>query len=423
MRSALQRRDEAVDRRRPCSPASAAQVAEHLGEPSSSCSSSARPDPRSKMPFGGPPAVRALERELPAVLGGLAPAQRLDQVGLAAGADVQPARPERLGRSHGSGRPRSSGRSGRTIRRTECLCWRCGRSSRFPDTTSVSARRRRTLSVLRVLLSVRLRLEAIWPATLGEPRSRGLRHVRNPTTDLSRRPGDRSAVLRPQAAARPGQPLGQGIRSSRTRSRATTTDEDAERPAIAPSTADAGTAQRHRAPEAAPARPPSVSRPRSDPSTARSAPGRTDVAMAQVLRPIGHEDRLSIVDHLDELRSRLIICGRSLMVAFGFCFWQNHALLNILNKPLPRASSAADQHGLAAAADRGGQGARRVRRTRRRRIPRSPPRPQLTARQSAQQYARSRRRVLRRRRKALPRPPPRRRSRSRSGSASRSRRR
>jgi len=27
--------------------------------------------------------------------------------------------------------------------------------------------------------------------------------------------------------------------------------------------------------------------------------------MPKVLRPIGHEDRLSIVDHLDELRSRL----------------------------------------------------------------------------------------------------------------------
>ena len=70
--------------------------------------------------------------------------------------------------------------------------------------------------------------------------------------------------------------------------------------------------------------------------------------MAQVLRPIGHEDRLSIVDHLDELRSRLIICGSVLIVAFGFCFWQNHALLHILNRALPSSSSAAGQHGLAA---------------------------------------------------------------------------
>jgi sec-independent protein translocase protein TatC len=56
--------------------------------------------------------------------------------------------------------------------------------------------------------------------------------------------------------------------------------------------------------------------------------------MKRSLRPIGHEDRLSLVDHLDELRSRLIVSGVVLVVAFGFCFWQNHELLHILNKPL-----------------------------------------------------------------------------------------
>ncbi len=56
--------------------------------------------------------------------------------------------------------------------------------------------------------------------------------------------------------------------------------------------------------------------------------------MPRALRPIGHEDRLSLVDHLDELRSRLIVSGAVLVVAFGFCFWQNHELLRILNKPL-----------------------------------------------------------------------------------------
>jgi len=56
--------------------------------------------------------------------------------------------------------------------------------------------------------------------------------------------------------------------------------------------------------------------------------------MKRSLRPIGHEDRLSLVDHLDELRSRLIIAGAVLVVAFGFCFWQNHELLRIINKPL-----------------------------------------------------------------------------------------
>jgi len=60
--------------------------------------------------------------------------------------------------------------------------------------------------------------------------------------------------------------------------------------------------------------------------------------MATALKPIGHEDRLTIVDHLDELRSRLIICVVTIAIAFGFCFWQNGALLNILNKPLKEAT-------------------------------------------------------------------------------------
>jgi sec-independent protein translocase protein TatC len=56
--------------------------------------------------------------------------------------------------------------------------------------------------------------------------------------------------------------------------------------------------------------------------------------MAKVLRPIGHEDRLSIVDHLDELRSRLFVCLAALAVAFALCYWQNNTLLDLLNKPL-----------------------------------------------------------------------------------------
>ena len=68
--------------------------------------------------------------------------------------------------------------------------------------------------------------------------------------------------------------------------------------------------------------------------------------MPKVLRPIGHEDRLSIVDHLDELRSRLIICLVALLVAFGVCWWQNHALLNLLNRALPHNSSVTTSQGL-----------------------------------------------------------------------------
>src|ERR1700744_4944322 len=62
------------------------------------------------------------------------------------------------------------------------------------------------------------------------------------------------------------------------------------------------------------------------------------------LRPIGHEDRLRVVEHLDELRRRLIICAIALTVPFGFCFWQNHHLLNWLNKPLKAATDNSSNH-------------------------------------------------------------------------------
>jgi sec-independent protein translocase protein TatC len=72
----------------------------------------------------------------------------------------------------------------------------------------------------------------------------------------------------------------------------------------------------------------------------------------KALRPIGHEDRLSIVDHLDELRSRLFICLAFLIVAFGICFWQNQALLSVLNRALPHVSTVSGQHGLASIPNR-----------------------------------------------------------------------
>jgi sec-independent protein translocase protein TatC len=53
------------------------------------------------------------------------------------------------------------------------------------------------------------------------------------------------------------------------------------------------------------------------------------------IRPISHEDRLSVVDHLDELRSRLIIAALAFAVAWAFTAWQNHLILEIVNAPLP----------------------------------------------------------------------------------------
>jgi sec-independent protein translocase protein TatC len=53
------------------------------------------------------------------------------------------------------------------------------------------------------------------------------------------------------------------------------------------------------------------------------------------LRPVDFEDRLTLVEHLDELRTRIIISIASFTVAFALCFWQNSRLLDIANAPLP----------------------------------------------------------------------------------------
>jgi sec-independent protein translocase protein TatC len=53
------------------------------------------------------------------------------------------------------------------------------------------------------------------------------------------------------------------------------------------------------------------------------------------VRPVAHDEQLSLVDHLDELRSRLIFSLFAFGVAFAVCGWQNHRILEIVNKPLP----------------------------------------------------------------------------------------
>jgi sec-independent protein translocase protein TatC len=67
--------------------------------------------------------------------------------------------------------------------------------------------------------------------------------------------------------------------------------------------------------------------------------------MATAIRTIGHEDRLSLVDHLDELRTRLIVSAAALALVFGVCLWQNHALLKIINRPLNRQTQKQVQNG------------------------------------------------------------------------------
>jgi sec-independent protein translocase protein TatC len=57
--------------------------------------------------------------------------------------------------------------------------------------------------------------------------------------------------------------------------------------------------------------------------------------MARRVRAVSHEDRLTLVEHLDELRNRLIVCIAVFGVALALCFWQNHLLLEIAAGPLP----------------------------------------------------------------------------------------
>ena len=59
-----------------------------------------------------------------------------------------------------------------------------------------------------------------------------------------------------------------------------------------------------------------------------------------VVRPIGHEDRLSLVDHLGELRTRLTICAVAFFVAFAFSYSQNDEILDLINKPLLATQNA-----------------------------------------------------------------------------------
>jgi sec-independent protein translocase protein TatC len=53
------------------------------------------------------------------------------------------------------------------------------------------------------------------------------------------------------------------------------------------------------------------------------------------LRPVKFDDHLTLVEHLDELRTRLIVSIAALVVAASLCFWQNDLLLEIANEPLP----------------------------------------------------------------------------------------
>jgi sec-independent protein translocase protein TatC len=66
-----------------------------------------------------------------------------------------------------------------------------------------------------------------------------------------------------------------------------------------------------------------------------SPSGATEVRRLARLKPIRHDEEVSLVDHLDELRSRIIYSLVALALAFGLCFWQSSVILDIAAAPLP----------------------------------------------------------------------------------------
>jgi len=58
--------------------------------------------------------------------------------------------------------------------------------------------------------------------------------------------------------------------------------------------------------------------------------------MARAILPIEYDQHLTLVEHLDELRTRIIMSLAFVAVAFAVCFWQHHALLHLLEHPLSK---------------------------------------------------------------------------------------
>ena len=53
------------------------------------------------------------------------------------------------------------------------------------------------------------------------------------------------------------------------------------------------------------------------------------------LKPADFDERMTLVEHLDELRTRIVVSGVFLVIAIAVCFWQDELLLEIANDPLP----------------------------------------------------------------------------------------
>jgi len=59
------------------------------------------------------------------------------------------------------------------------------------------------------------------------------------------------------------------------------------------------------------------------------------MARLTFVRRVGRDDRLSIVEHLDELRRRLFVCAGALVLAFIAMYIIHEPLMEFLKRPLP----------------------------------------------------------------------------------------
>lgn len=57
--------------------------------------------------------------------------------------------------------------------------------------------------------------------------------------------------------------------------------------------------------------------------------------MASFFKRVSHQDELTVVEHLEELRWRLVSLLLVFVVALALAFWQNERVLDFVNEPLP----------------------------------------------------------------------------------------
>ena len=129
------------------------------------------------------------------------------------------------------------------------------------------------------------------------------------------------------------------------------------------------------------------------------------------LRAVAHDERLTLTEHLSELRARLLLSVAVLAVLFAGCLWQSRSLLHVLNAPLAQLRNSSPAQGAGSELPEGaGAQRRRIHPARARLLP-SPSRP----------AGRAERGPFPRRRQPVARAASTRARRSRSGSASPSR--